>query len=583
MFNKYRLFYLITILTLLMIFGLTENNNDDSIKIKKEIEEEVDYIYEDATLTTKIHLNQLYSQLELMLNDSNVDINKIIKDYSEVISIDLIKNSSSDKKLLNISPFFTEETYKYVYLNIPANNQNKDIIYQVKVKLDILNEIKDKQQLRMYTVTHLQNNRWKTTPTKYIANKNLSLSIDERLPSLDPSKEEKGISHYIENEIVIKFRKDVDEQYINNFLIRYDLEISKRRDNVVIIKSLKSDTKNLMKTLQDNRNKDKPYIEYIEPHFIYLTNDMINNFIPNDALYSEYQWNLPSIYTEKGWETTRGKDDIIIAVVDTGVDLNHPEFKNKLVDGYNVLKPNSPPMDDDGHGTHVAGIISANTNNEEGIAGITWYNKIMPIKVLDQSGAGTLFDVAEGIYWATEHGAKIINLSLGNYAESRYLYDAIKYAYSKDVILVAASGNDNINDLGYPAAYPEVIAVAAVDHFKQKAEFSNYGPYIDVAAPGVNIASTYPNFEYAAMSGTSMSSPHVAGLAGLIRAINPTLSNEDVINIIKESATDIGVPGKDKYFGYGEINVEKAINLSTTKVKVTEKNLFDWIIKFFKW
>jgi len=187
----------------------------------------------------------------------------------------------------------------------------------------------------------------------------------------------------------------------------------------------------------------------------------------------------------------------------------------------------------------------------------------MPIKVLDQSGAGTLFDVAEGIIWATDNGAKVINLSLGNYAESKYLHDAIKYAYSKDVVMVAATGNDNTDELGYPASYPEVLGVSAVDSFQSRAEFSNYGDYIDVMAPGVNIPSTYPDNQYAALSGTSMASPHVAGLAGLIRALNPSLTNEEVYNLIKDTATDLGAPGKDIYYGYGQININKAVNKAT--------------------
>jgi type VII secretion-associated serine protease mycosin len=291
----------------------------------------------------------------------------------------------------------------------------------------------------------------------------------------------------------------------------------------------------------------------------------MNGGVPNDALYSRYQWNLPLIETLQGWNIARGSQDVKVAVVDTGVDLNHPDLKDNLLEGTNIVsKGGTPPQDDVGHGTHVAGIISALVNNNEGVAGMTWFNPILPIKVLDASGSGSTYAVAQGIIWAADHGAKVINLSLGNYADAQFLHDAIKYAYDKDVVLIAASGNDNTERPGYPAAYEEVFAVAATDAKKNKASFSNYGNYIDVAAPGVSIPSTYPDNQYAALSGTSMASPHVSALAALIRSANPLLKNTEVMEIMRKSASDIGEPGKDKYFGYGLIDVVKALEMADT-------------------
>ena len=175
---------------------------------------------------------------------------------------------------------------------------------------------------------------------------------------------------------------------------------------------------------------------------------------------------------------------------------------------------------------------------------MSWYNKVLPVKVLDQTGAGSTYSVAQGIIWAADHGAKVMNLSLGNYADSGFLHDAIQYAYDKDVALIAASGNDNTEQPGFPAAYPEVFAVAASDSQNEKAPFSNYGDYIDVTAPGVSIASTYPNNQYAALSGTSMASPHVTALAALIRSANPNLKNTDVYDIMRKSAQDLGDKGR---------------------------------------
>ncbi|TCP52430.1 subtilisin family serine protease [Tumebacillus sp. BK434] len=280
---------------------------------------------------------------------------------------------------------------------------------------------------------------------------------------------------------------------------------------------------------------------------------------PNDMFYGSNQWNLPLISADKAWQTTTGDPHVIIAVVDTGVDLNHPEFKGQLVAGRNMLTGTDRPQDDNGHGTHVAGVIAARTNNLEGIAGIDWAGKIMPVKAMDADGSGSVLDIADGIIWAADHGADVINLSLGEYAGSDYLHEAIRYAYDKGVVLIAAMGNDGISDPSYPAAYEEVIGVAANDENKETATFSNYGQHTSVSAPGVAIPSTYPNNRYAALSGTSMASPHVAGVAALIRSINKDLTPQDVRTILEETADDLGPTGPDEYYGYGQINVARAI------------------------
>lgn len=596
MFNKYRGIILSVILVAIVGFFTFPNNNvNDMGKYSKNVENlaESKYIANDAKLTTEIHLSRLYLELKDFLSNisnTNIDTEYIKETFPEVNNIVKSNKMSGYNSKLPISPIIDDKDSKCVYFQIPMNN-DENYMYTVKIKLDVYEEIEDKEELRLYTVTNLQNNRWKTNPTKYSSSKNISLSFNERLPDIEPEKDEKGISHYITDEIVIKFNNNVTEEYIENFLSKHSLSLSKKHDHTIIAKCKDMCSKEILSSIEKEYYGDSNII-YCEPHFIYLSNDINNNFLftPNDKLYLDYQWNLPSISTEQGWEKTRGNEDVIIAVIDTGIDFNHPEFKDKLVTGYNVIYPDKPPTDDDGHGTHVAGIISANTNNDEGIAGITWFNKIMPIKVLDQSGAGTLFDVAEGIFWATDHGAKVINLSLGNYAESFYLHDAIRYAYSKDVVLIAAAGNDSISDLGYPASYSEVIAVGAVNYNKRLAEFSNFGPYIDVVAPGVNIASTYPKFEYASLSGTSMACPHVSGLVGLIRANNPNLHNKEIAEIIMKTATDIGSPGKDQYYGYGEINIEKAINSSTSKKSKSieeppepTNSFIEWLKKLFNW
>jgi hypothetical protein len=280
---------------------------------------------------------------------------------------------------------------------------------------------------------------------------------------------------------------------------------------------------------------------------------------PNDTFYSSNQWNLPLIKADKAWQMTTGDPGVVIAVVDTGVDLNHPDLKGKLVAGRNIIAGDDNPQDDNGHGTHCAGIIAARTNNLEGIAGVDWNSKIMPVKAMAADGTGSVADIADGVVWAADHGANVINLSLGDYSDSEYLHEAIKYAYDKGVVVTAAMGNDGSGEASYPAAYPEVIGVSANDENNETATFSNFGAHCSVSAPGVAIPSTYPNSRYVALSGTSMASPHVAGVAGLIKSINKGLKPDDIRKILEKTADDLGPEGKDEYFGSGEINVSKAV------------------------
>ncbi|MDT3426536.1 subtilisin family serine protease [Paenibacillus forsythiae] len=371
-------------------------------------------------------------------------------------------------------------------------------------------------------------------------------------------------SHYYENEIVVRFR----EGHLKSGQIQ------------AISADIRCGAPRKLGYAYIFRSSDRSYTQlktyfvskwhplYTEPHYVYLTNDSTDEnaaavITPNDLLYPDYQWNLPAIETGRGWNLSKGNSKITIAVVDTGVQADHPDLHGQLLPGYNAITSGAKPDDDVGHGTHVCGIIGALVNNSEGVAGISWYNKILPVKALDNSGAGTTYSVSEGIIWAADHGAKVINLSLGNYADSQFLHDAVKYAYDKDVVLVSASGNDNTERPGYPAAYPEVLAVAATNASGERASFSNYGDYIDVAAPGESIASTYPGSQYAALSGTSMASPHVAALAGLVRSLNPDLTNKEVMDLMTRNTVDLGSPGHDKYYGSGQVDIYKTLQAAS--------------------
>lgn len=269
-------------------------------------------------------------------------------------------------------------------------------------------------------------------------------------------------------------------------------------------------------------------VEFAEPDYVATA-----FYVPNDPGYAN-QWALPKIQAPEAWDLTQGSSTVRIAILDTGIDQDHEDLKTKIVANKNFTT--SRTVDDlYGHGTHVAGIAAAVTDNGRGVAGVGFNSSLMNVKVLGDNGSGQYSWIANGIIWATDNGAHVINMSLGGGSTSSTLESAVKYAYGKGVVLVAAAGNDNTTSPTYPAYYPECIAVAATDQNDVKASFSNYGDWVDIAAPGVNIYSTLPNHNnrirvknYGYLSGTSMATPHVAGAAALLKARYPSLTNAEI-------------------------------------------------------
>lgn len=295
-----------------------------------------------------------------------------------------------------------------------------------------------------------------------------------------------------------------------------------------------------------------PMVRYVEPNM--KRKALLE---PNDP-YWVNQWGPKKIEANWAWNKTLGSYDIIVAVVDTGIYYRHEDLAANYVSlGYDWVNMNNDPLDDHGHGTHCAGIIAAVINNSKGVAGLAQV-KIMAEKVLDSSGWGTDDWVASGIIHAADNGAKIISMSLGGYGYSSLLHEAVKYAYEKGVLLVAAAGNDNTPVKVYPAAFEEVIAVAATDGNDEKAWFSNWGDWIELSAPGVNVYSTFLH-NYYTLSGTSMACPHVAGVAALLWSIYPNATNDWIRAQLRAAADDLGTPGFDVYYGYGRINARKAV------------------------
>jgi subtilisin family serine protease len=274
-------------------------------------------------------------------------------------------------------------------------------------------------------------------------------------------------------------------------------------------------------------------------------------------------WNIDRVDAEISWGISTG-DPVKVGVIDTGIDLKHPDLQANIKGGYNAINPLKSPNDDNGHGTHVAGIIAA-LNNTIGVIGVGPNIDLYAIKVLNANGSGYLSDVIEGLDWAVANGMQVVNMSLGTSQDVQSFHDAIVSAYNAGVTIVAAAGNSG-GTVSYPAAYPEVIAVSATDQNNQIASFSSRGPEVDLAAPGVNIYSTYKGQSYATLSGTSMAAPHVTGAAALIidtkkcdLNLDGICTPSEVQQRLEQTAIDLGTPGKDNLYGSGLVNVYNAL------------------------
>jgi len=274
-------------------------------------------------------------------------------------------------------------------------------------------------------------------------------------------------------------------------------------------------------------------------------------------------WNIDRVDADLSWAISTG-DSVKVGVIDTGIDLKHPDLKANIKGGYNAINPLKSPNDDNGHGTHVAGIIAA-LDNDIGIIGVGPQIDLYAIKVLNANGSGYLSDVIEGLDWAVNNGMQVVNMSLGTSQDVPSFHEAIINVYNAGVTIVAAAGNTG-GSVVYPAAYPEVIAVSATDQNNQIASFSSRGPEIDLSAPGVSIYSTYKNQSYATLSGTSMAAPHVTGAAALIidtKKCDLNLDNictpAEVKQRLEQTALDLGDSGKDNLYGSGLVNVYNAL------------------------
>jgi thermitase len=308
-----------------------------------------------------------------------------------------------------------------------------------------------------------------------------------------------------------------------------------------------------------------PNVAYAEPNYIAKAFDIapkapafgFDGLKGGDELL-EKLWGMAKIEAQQAWAVTKGAGNVTVAVVDTGVDYNHPDFGGRVSKGRDFVNNDDDAMDDHYHGTHCAGTIGAGLGNG-GVVGVAPEVKILAVKVLSASGSGSYDGVANGITYAADQHVDVISMSLGGPSSSKAIEDAVNYARSKGTLVVAAMGNDNSERPSYPAAVPGVMPVGATTNTDTRSSFSNYGKHISVGAPGSDILSTVPKGGYKVLSGTSMATPHVAGLCALVKSQFPGFTADQIRQKIEASADDLGDAGFDKFFGNGRINARKAV------------------------
>lgn len=427
----------------------------------------------------------------------------------------------------------------------------------------------------------------------------------------------KGIEplFYVPQEIVVKFKKEFSSPFVKAHLHQITgAKVIQQFDSFPELQHVQLKKENFEKIL--NFYKNHPSVEYAEPNRIYFIND--HSFeIPNDAKFPE-QWALHNtgqkmpndgegipgadIETLEAWQITRGSKNVVVAILDTGIDSSHEDLsenmwlnineipnnqidddKNGYIDdirGWDFANNDNDPMDDHGHGSHVAGTIGAIGNNEKGVMGVSPHVSLMPIKFFDSSGSGKLTDAVLAVEYAVKNGAHILNNSWGGGGYSEALSDAIKLTYEKNILFVAASGNDHQNNDAYdhyPSNYPfpNVLAVAATNNKDELASFSNYGfKNVHVSGPGSDILSTIPENKYDFMSGTSMATPHVVGVSALLLSQENLTPLEIKTRLIETSDEVLSV--RRKIAAKGRVNAYNALK-NVIPPKKEPKDPGSWI------
>ncbi|VAW57110.1 hypothetical protein MNBD_GAMMA07-137 [hydrothermal vent metagenome] len=598
-------------------------------------------------------ISGIISATEHMVVDSDINDPNAVANISNNVtsSAQLINNLASVHGFVSADPTgrsgdrfqFKSDDSDYYQVNLLAGQvidlQTMDISNNSIFKGDLSLILLDSHSKIMAQATQGEEFQQITVPTNglyfiLVSASNGATKYRLKLNSTNVLHTPTGQSaHFIANEIIIKFKKNVPNRVLSKHHAHLTLshhdksratlahttshDISQKIFNDVSVPEYLSElaatnneTYEKILTLREIKRLNKlDHIEYAEPNYWHQAQR-----IPNDQHY-HFQWHYPLINLPEAWDITTGEPNngqIIVAVIDTGIYINHVDFVGKLVDGYDFISstfnandgdgidndPDDPGDDTSGnsswHGTHVAGIIAANSNNSVGVSGISWGAKIMPIRAIGTLGASS-FDIMESLRFAAGLSnasntvpaqiADVINMSLGGFGFSQSMQNLINQVNDAGIIIIAASGNDNSSELFYPASYDGVISVSATDIENNKASYSNFGSKIDVAAPGGQISndinqdgqgdgvlSTLVSGEieedednrassYAFFQGTSMASPHVAGVVALMRAVYPELTPAEFKNALISGAltNDAGEVGRDNIFGYGIINALKAV------------------------
>ena len=374
----------------------------------------------------------------------------------------------------------------------------------------------------------------------------------------------------IAGEVIVKFRDAAgrDRMQERGMTILSELSAPDRALQVVV----STEGRPVEQAIADLRRD--PSVEIVEPNYRVELADEGTVTAVNDPLTTD-QYSLDRMRVRQAWTRETGGSNVI-AVLDTGVQLDHPDLAGRLVAGRDIVNNDSNPSDDNGHGTWVSGIIVAKANDGYGIAGVSWTDKVMPVKIMSANGTGDTSDLTSGIVWATDHGATIINMSVGGFPYSTYVHDAIRYAWNRGVVLVGAAGNRGKFEPFYPASYPEVISVSATQREDEFSFWSNYHTDVDVSAPGSSVLTTNcavckpiehdttGDHRYTYISGTSFAAPNVAGVVALIWARNPTMTNAQVVNRLKTTTDDLGYAGFDSRYGHGRVNAYRAVGATVT-------------------
>lgn len=363
------------------------------------------------------------------------------------------------------------------------------------------------------------------------------------------------------NRYIIKFKDNSSMELIYNAINKYDYEILGKSHNRLFVLELND--------IQYFQEQSSDIIEFVEKDL----KEKIN--IESSDTYYPIQWALPTTKIPKAWEISKGSNSVYVAVIDSGIYRNQPDLLNTDIrNGWDYIFYDYCDWDSTTHGTNVTGIIGAETNNAKGIAGVNWNVAIIPLRVIYTDGSAYTSNTIAAIYDAADLKCDVINLSLGNSHYSSAENLAISYAISKGSIVVASAGNDGNNIYNYPASYNDVISVGSIDNKLKVSDFSQHNNKVDVIAPGENILTTSywihdrNGNDYSFVDGTSFSAPYVSGIAALMKAVKPSITAGEFMELLKTTSTDLGVPGYDNYYGYGLINAEKMLqNISNVPVK----------------